>query len=90
MWILKMEKVFLISKPKTTQTETTFNFGIAVVLGGQNGSLPISETFDLNNDGILDSFFTQRQKALVLMYGVLLRIRVKIFGMGTIPIAIEI
>ncbi len=45
---------YLISKP--TQTEATFNFGIAVVLDGQNGSLPISETFDLNNDGVLDSF----------------------------------
>ncbi|NOY71815.1 MAG: hypothetical protein GXP14_05470 [Gammaproteobacteria bacterium] len=45
---------YLISKP--TQAETTFNFGIAVVLDGQNDSLPILETFDLNNDGTLDSF----------------------------------
>lgn len=48
------KKFYLISKPKATKAETTFNFGIAVVL--DNESLPVSEVLDLNNDGIIDSF----------------------------------
>lgn len=47
---------YLISKSKTIQAQGTFIFGIAVVLGGNNASVSISETLDLNNDGIQDSF----------------------------------
>jgi len=47
---------YLISKIKASQTEATFNFGIAVVLSGENGSPSISEALDLNNDGTPDSF----------------------------------
>ena len=47
---------YLISKPKATQADTTFTYGVAVVIAGENNPLSISETLDLNNDGKLDSF----------------------------------
>ncbi|PCK07260.1 MAG: hypothetical protein COA42_15180 [Alteromonadaceae bacterium] len=47
---------YLISKPEETQFDTTFTYGIAVVLEKNSRSLPISETLDLDNDGTMDSF----------------------------------
>jgi len=47
---------YLISKSKKIKEESTFIFGIAVVLDNNNASASISETLDLNNDGIQDSF----------------------------------
>ena len=47
---------YLISKAKAVQGEGVFNFGIAVVLVGKNEPASNSETLDLNNDGIRDSY----------------------------------
>ena len=50
------QKFYLISKSKAIQTAESFVYGIAVVLDQNNTTASISETLDLNNDGIQDSF----------------------------------
>ena len=49
-------RFYLISKPEEGQFDTTFTYGIAVVLEKNSRSLSILETLDLNNDGKLDEF----------------------------------
>ena len=47
---------YLISKSKTIKEEGSFVYGVAVVIGDNKTLASISETLDLNNDGIQDSF----------------------------------
>ncbi|KGJ93918.1 hypothetical protein GAB14E_2473 [Colwellia psychrerythraea] len=49
-------RFYLISKPEKGKFDTTFTYGIAVVLEKNNRALSISETLDLNNDGKIDLF----------------------------------
>lgn len=47
---------YLILKSKTIKEEGSFIYGVAVVIADNKTLASISETLDLNNDGIQDSF----------------------------------
>jgi hypothetical protein len=47
---------YLISKSKTIKAEGFFIYGVALVISDNKTFESISETLDLNNDGIQDSF----------------------------------